>query len=265
MSRTLPRASREPKESVSEATAARLSLYVRCLAELEGEGHEHISSQDLARRFRLNSPQIRKDLAQFGEFGIRGVGYGIVALKRHLVSILGLDQVRKVAIVGAGRLGSALADYGGFRSGGFRIVALFDNDRSRIGSRSRAGVPVLDVRRLPELVAREGIEIGVIAVPASAACQVARLCWEAGLKAVLNFAPVRLDAPPDAFLKNVDLKINLETLSFYIARPGARVAKTKGETNAVQAQAAFPGRPRRPRAQAPHAGPRIPPAEADRG
>ncbi|PYQ34501.1 MAG: redox-sensing transcriptional repressor Rex, partial [Acidobacteria bacterium] len=103
-------------------------------------------------------------------------------------------------------------------SGGFRIAALFDNDRARIGSKSRAGVPVHDIRRLAEIVALEKIEIGVITVPASAASEVARKCWEAGLKAVLNFAPVRLDPPPDAFLKNVDLKINLETLSFYIAR-----------------------------------------------
>ncbi len=214
----LSRSARDSRESVSEATAARLSVYVRCLAELEAEGIDHISSQELAKRFHLNSAQIRKDLATFGEFGIRGVGYAIGALKRHLISILGLDRIRRVAIIGAGRLGSALADYGGFRSGGFRIVALFDNDRARIGSKSRAGVPVHDVRRLTEIVALEKIEIGVITVPASAAPEVARKCWEAGLKAVLNFAPVRLDPPPDAFLKNVDLKINLETLSFYIAR-----------------------------------------------
>jgi redox-sensing transcriptional repressor len=215
---TLSRSARDARESVSEATAARLSVYVRCLATLEGEGLDHISSQELARRFHLNSAQIRKDLATFGEFGIRGVGYAIGALKRHLISILGLDRTRRVAIIGAGRLGSALADYGGFRSGGFRIVALFDNDRARIGSKSRAGVPVHDARRLAEIVALEKIEIGVITVPASAASEVARMCWEAGLKAVLNFAPVRLDPPPDAYLKNVDLKINLETLSFYIAR-----------------------------------------------
>jgi len=214
----LSRSARDAREPVSEATAARLSVYVRCLATLEGEGLDHISSQELARRFHLNSAQIRKDLATFGEFGIRGVGYAISALKRHLISILGLDRTRRVAIIGAGRLGSALADYGGFRSGGFRIVALFDNDRARIGSKSRAGVPVHDVRRLAEVVALEQIEIGVITVPASAASEVARKCWEAGLKAVLNFAPVRLDPPPDTFLKNVDLKINLETLSFYIAR-----------------------------------------------
>lgn len=214
----LSRSARDSRESVSEATAARLSVYVRCLAALEAEGIDHISSQELAKRFHLNSAQIRKDLATFGEFGIRGVGYAIGDLKRHLISILGLDRTRRVAIIGAGRLGSALADYGGFRSGGFRIVALFDNDRARIGSKSRAGVPVYDVRRLAEIVALEKIEIGVITVPASSASEVARNCWEAGLKAVLNFAPVRLDPPPDVFLKNVDLKINLETLSFYIAR-----------------------------------------------
>ncbi|HEV8231789.1 MAG TPA: redox-sensing transcriptional repressor Rex [Thermoanaerobaculia bacterium] len=214
----LSKSQRDARESVSEATAARLSVYLRCLAELEAEGTTNISSQKLARRFRLNSAQIRKDLATFGEFGIRGVGYEIGSLKRHLISILGLDRTRKVAIIGAGRLGQALADYGGFRSGGFRITALFDNDRARVGSRTRSGVPVYDVRRLAEVVETERIEIGVITVPAASAPEVARRCWQAGLKAVLNFAPVRLDAPPDAFLKNVDLKINLETLSFYIAR-----------------------------------------------
>lgn len=220
MSRTpaLSRPSRDLRDSVSEATASRMSVYLRCLAALEAEGKAHISSQELARRFRLSSAQIRKDLATFGEFGIRGVGYEIRALKSHLISILGLDRTRRVAIIGAGRLGQALADYGGFRSGGFRIVALFDNSRDRIGSKSRSGVPVHDVRRLTELVTREGIEIAVLTIPASAAPEVARQCWDAGLKAVLNFAPVRLEAPADAFLKNVDLKIHLETLSFYIAR-----------------------------------------------
>jgi redox-sensing transcriptional repressor len=214
----LPRTLRDPRESVSEATATRLSVYLRCLVALEAEGKPNISSDQLARRFRLNSAQIRKDLAIFGEFGIRGVGYEISSLKRHLISILGLDRTRRVAIIGAGRLGQALADYGGFASGGFRIVALFDTDRSRIGSRSRSGVPIHDARRLTEIVARERIEIAVITVPASAAVDVARKCWEAGLKAVLNFAPVRLEPPSDTHLKSVDLKINLETLSFYMAR-----------------------------------------------
>ena len=241
----MSRSIRDAREAVSEATAGRLSVYLRCLATLEAEGRTNISSQDLARRFHLNSAQIRKDLATFGEFGIRGVGYEIGALKRHLVSILGLDRTRRVAIVGAGRLGQALADYGGFGSGGFRIVALFDNDRGRIGSRSRSGIPIHDVRRLADVVARERVEIAVITVPADAAAEVARQCWDAGLKAVLNFAPVRLDPPADSHLKNVDLKINLETLSFYMARRGeaprdvtptprtsARSKGSKGEVHA---------------------------------
>lgn len=220
MSRTTgpSRTARDSRESVSEATAVRLSVYLRCLATLEAEGRTNVSSADLARRFRLNSAQIRKDLATFGEFGIRGVGYEIGSLRRHLVSILGLDRTRRVAIIGAGRLGQALADYGGFGSDGFRLVALFDSDRSRIGSRSRSGVPIFDVRRLAEVVGRERIEIAVVTVPASSAADVVRQCWQAGLRAVLNFAPVRLDSPADSFLKNVDLRINLETLSFYIAR-----------------------------------------------
>jgi redox-sensing transcriptional repressor len=240
------RSVRDARESVSEATAGRISVYLRCLVALEAEGRTNISSQELARRFHLNSALIRKDLATFGEFGIRGVGYEIAALKRHLLSILGLDRTRRVAIVGAGRLGQALADYGGFGSGGFRIVALFDNDRSRIGSRSRSGIPIHDVRRLAEVVARERVEIAVITVPAASAVEVARICWEAGLKAVLNFAPVRLDPPADCHLKNVDLKINLETLSFYMTRgsetvrdvapaprPSVRGKGNKGEVHAL--------------------------------
>lgn len=207
------------RDSVSEFTATRLSIYVRCLSELESEGIVHVSSQAVARRFDLNSAQIRKDLATFGEFGVRGVGYEVSRLRKHLLSILGLDQTRPVVILGAGHLGQALADYGGFRSGGFRIAALFDNDPKRIGTRTRAGVQILDVERLADVVTRESIQIGVITVPGSAAPGVARRCFEAGLQAILNFAPVRLNAPPNVRLKNVDLKINLETLSFYIRKP----------------------------------------------
>lgn len=207
------------RQSVSESTATRLSVYVRCLAALESEGVTHVSSQTFARRFGLNSPQIRKDLATFGEFGVRGVGYEVSVLKRHLLSLLGLDETRRVAIIGAGHLGQALADYGGFRSGGFAIAALFDNDPKKIGTRTRTGVRVRDVQELAESVTRESIQIGVITVPAANAGEVAERCFEAGLKAILNFAPVRLHAPADVRVKNVDLRIHLETLSFYIGSP----------------------------------------------
>ncbi|MFN2385767.1 MAG: redox-sensing transcriptional repressor Rex [Thermoanaerobaculia bacterium] len=204
--------------AVSELTASRLSLYLRCLSDLEAEGATHVSSSSLARRFDLNAAQIRKDLAIFGEFGVRGVGYEVGTLKRHLLSILGLDQTRKVAIVGAGHLGQALADSGGFAAGGFRIAALFDDDPQKVGSRTRGGLVVQDVRRLREVVAREGIEIGVITVPAAAAQEVARRCAAAGLRALLNFAPARLTVPADVRVKNVDLKVHLETLCFYMPR-----------------------------------------------
>jgi redox-sensing transcriptional repressor len=204
------------RRSVSESTAARLSLYLRSLAILEAESVAHVSSQALARRFDLSSSQIRKDLATFGEFGLRGVGYEVAALRRHLVTILGLDETRRVAIVGAGRLGMALADYPGFGSGGFEIAAVFDDDPARISTRTRSGVVVMDVSQLPALVGDLRIEIAVLAVPARAAADAGRLCWESGIQAILNFTAARLSPPPDVHVKNVDLRVNLETLSFYI-------------------------------------------------
>src|SRR5689334_24878821 len=133
-------------EKISELTTNRLSVYLRCLSELENAGIETVSSQTLAEQFNLNSAQIRKDLAYFGEFGVRGVGYYVKELRRHLRQILGIDRGVCVAIMGAGNLGLALADYPGFRDEGFEIVALFDVAREKVGHRSRAGVPIYDVR-----------------------------------------------------------------------------------------------------------------------
>jgi redox-sensing transcriptional repressor len=205
------------RRAVSELTATRLSAYVRCLAALEAEGLRRISSKEFARRFGFHPPQIRKDLATFGEFGVRGVGYEVSELKRHLTSILGLDRTWRLAVIGAGHLGQALADYSGFRSGGFTIAALLDKDAAKIGTKTRAGVEVRDVADLAQIVSREKVQIGVLAVPAAEAAAVVRLCVRAGLKAILNFAPVRLTAPAGVRLKNVDLKVNLETLAFYAA------------------------------------------------
>jgi redox-sensing transcriptional repressor len=212
------------RNDVSEFTAARLSLYVRGLAALEAEGVHHVSSKEFARRFELNSAQIRKDLATFGEFGVRGVGYEVSELKCRLISILGLDRARRVVIVGAGHLGQALADYGGFRSKEFLVVALFDADPAKIGTKTRAGVEIRDVSELSRVVEGQGVEIGVLAVPAAAAESVCRRCAAAGLRAILNFAPIRLNAPPGVRIKNVDFKINLETLAFYIPDRSRREA-----------------------------------------
>ena len=156
-------------DQVSELTTNRLSIYLRCLAELDAAGVETISSQGLAEQFKLNAAQIRKDLAYFGEFGVRGVGYFVKDLRRHLRQILGLDRKLRVAIMGAGNLGLALADYPGFRQEGFEIVALFDVLNEKVGHLSRGGVNIYDVRQLKKVVKTDRISIAVIAVPVSAA------------------------------------------------------------------------------------------------
>ena len=209
---------KEGLEPVSELTTNRLSVYLRCLNALDAEGVKTISSQALAERFHLNAAQIRKDLANFGEFGVRGVGYYVKELRTHLRQILGVDRRIKVAIMGAGNLGLALADYAGFRDEGFEIAALFDTKKDKIGQRSRGGVPILDVRTFKRAVRRERIAIAVIAVPAPSAPAVLKEVVDAGIKAVLNFSPGALRVPPDVKVKSVDLTVSLESLSFFLAQ-----------------------------------------------
>lgn len=205
-------------EPVSELTTARLSVYLRCLTTLEAALVETISSQGLAEQFNLNAAQIRKDLACFGEFGVRGVGYHVRDLKRHLRQILGLHERIAVGIVGAGNLGLALADYPGFRQEGFDIVALFDNQPGKVGRETRGGVPIHDVRRLGSVAKRKRVRLAVIAVPASAAQLVVNRVAAAGIKAILNFSPGTIKAPDGVKVKSVDLTVSLESLSFYLAR-----------------------------------------------
>ncbi len=213
-----PNKPRPLPEQVSELTTNRLSIYLRCLTELDAAGVQTISSQGLAEQFHLNAAQIRKDLANFGEFGVRGVGYYVKDLRRHLRQILGLDRKLRVAILGAGNLGLALADYPGFRQEGFEIVALFDVLNEKVGHVSRAGVSIYDIRQLKKVVKTDRISIGVIAVPASAAQPVVNQVVAAGIRAVLNFSPGPLSVPADVKLKSVDLTQSLESLSFFLAR-----------------------------------------------
>ncbi len=209
---------KQSADQVSELTTNRLSVYLRCLNVLEEAGTRTISSQALAEQFHLNAAQIRKDLAYFGEFGVRGVGYYVRDLKRHLRQILGLDRKLRVAIMGAGNLGLALADYPGFRQEGFEIAALFDTLKEKVGQQSRSGVPIHDIGDLKKVARREGIRIAVIAVPAAHAQHVLGLVVAAGIKAVLNFSPGTLQVPPDVKLKSVDLTVSLESLSFFLAQ-----------------------------------------------
>ena len=211
-------AARRGGAGISDLTAQRLSVYLRCLEDLQAAGVRTVSSQTLAERFGLNSAQIRKDLAYFGEFGVRGVGYVVADLKDNVTRILGLTRSRRVVIVGAGNLGMALADYGGFNAGGFRIVALFDNDKGKVGGRSRGGVPVLDIEALPRVARRDEVSIAILAVPAAAAQKVFDRVRRAGIKAVLNFAPAQLKPRTGITLKAVDLKIQLENLVFHLSR-----------------------------------------------
>lgn len=196
-------------------------MYLRCLNTLDAAGVKTISSKALAEQFQLNAAQIRKDLAYFGEFGVRGVGYYVKELKKHLRVILGLDRTVRVAILGAGNLGLALADYPGFRQEGFAIVALFDAERRKIGRKSRGGVRIHDISEFRRLVKQDHIDIAVIAVPADSAQGVVNTAVQAGIRAVLNFSPGSLKVPPGVKLKNVDLTVSMESLSFFLAREDA--------------------------------------------
>ena len=212
---------RQTPEQVSELTTNRLSVYLRCLNELDAAGVQTISSQALAEQFQLNAAQIRKDLAYFGEFGVRGVGYYVKDLRRDLRQILGLDRELHVAIMGAGNLGLALADYPGFRQEGFEITALFDAATEKIGHQSRSGVPIYDIRELKRVAKRERLDIAAIAVPSHHAQPVVDQVVAAGIKAVLNFSPGALKVPQGVKLKSVDLTVSLESLSFYLAQSDA--------------------------------------------
>jgi redox-sensing transcriptional repressor len=208
------------QEKISELTTNRLSVYLRCLNLLADAGIRTTSSQALADQFNLNSAQIRKDLAYFGEFGTRGVGYRVAELRDHLTKILGLDRPHRVGIVGAGNLGTALANYKGLRASNFEVVTLFDTDRAKIGERvGEAHLPVQDAARIAQAVREERIDVAVIAVPARAAQRVLNQLMSAGVKAVLNFAPARLDARPGVKVRNVDLAVSLESLAYFLARP----------------------------------------------
>lgn len=207
-------------EKISELTTNRLSVYLRCLNQLRAEGIKTVSSEGLANRFHLNSAQIRKDLAYFGEFGVRGVGYYVEDLRATLTKILGLDIEHRVGIVGAGRLGTALADYYGFKRSNFNVVALFDTETNKIGQQiGNAEVRVYDFADFADVIERERIDVVVIAVPAEHAQAVYNETAKAGIKAVLNFAPSSLQAHNNIKLKTVDLTISLESLSYFLAQP----------------------------------------------
>ncbi len=208
---------------IPEKTVTRLSIYLRCLEELQADGVQAVSSKKLAERFGLNSAQVRKDLAYFGQFGVRGLGYYIRDLKHNLERILGLKRDWEVALVGVGNLGSALAAYPRFPEQGFRIALAFEKDPQRIGTRV-GPVPVQDVEKMVPALRRRKIKIAIVATPAAAAQAVADLLVEAGVTSILNFAPAQLVVRDGVKVQNVDLSVLLKTLSYHTVRAnrGAR-------------------------------------------
>ena len=194
------------------------------LEELELDGHKTVSSQGLARQSGVTPAQVRKDLSYFGNFGKRGLGYNVARLRKEIRLILGLNRRWRVALVGAGNLGSALFAYKEFRRQGFDIVAVFDAGADRVGQRWR-DLTILHVDRLREETERLGMEIGVIAVPARAAQAVADRMVAAGLRGILNFAHRKIFVPPGLALRTVNLAIELESLAFAIKALIARPAK----------------------------------------
>lgn len=202
-----------------QATIRRLSVYLRYLSALESDGTMVISSHDLAKRLGLNSAQVRKDLAYFGEFGKRGVGYSVKKLRDNIIGILGLQKLRKVAIIGAGgRLGKALALYTGFVKRNFRVAALFDKNPEVIGTvfNEESG-KILSIETLPQIVKERNIEIVILAVPAKAIKEIYDYVLLSGVKAVLNFAPFKLISTKEVDVHNVDLTTELESLSYRLA------------------------------------------------
>lgn len=203
---------------ISDSAVRRLSHYLRHLEDLEQKGEATVSSGDLAERGGMTSAQVRKDLSHFGSFGKRGLGYSVPALRDRLAAILGVDRSWNVCLVGAGRLGAALYQYEGFRRRGFGFVAVFDRDPARIGDRW-GDLTVEDVAELGRIVPEREVQMGVIVTPAESAQEVADELAAAGVEAILNFAPRRIEVPESVALRDVNLVVEIETLSFALTRP----------------------------------------------
>ncbi|MGH3938132.1 MAG: redox-sensing transcriptional repressor Rex [Pseudonocardiaceae bacterium] len=203
--------------TVPEAAVGRLAVYLQVLTSLVKQGVTTVSSEALASAAGVNSAKLRKDLSYVGSYGTRGVGYDTARLVEHIERMLGLNRQQTVAVVGIGNLGHALANYAGFPIRGFPVTALFDIDEDLIGI-SVGGLRVDHIDVLPQVCVLRGVTIGVICTPAAAAQTVCELLVDGGVRSILNFAPVVLQAPHDVEVRNVDLAVEMQILSFYEAR-----------------------------------------------
>ena len=199
--------------TIPEATVARLAVYLRVLSSLADGGRGTVSSGELAAAAGVNPAGLRKDLSHLGPCGVRGVGYEVGTLRDRIAGVLGVERARPCVLVGIGNLGSALADYAGFGSRGFEFVGLFDVAPGRVGTRI-GGATVRPLDELEEVVTATGATIGVITTPAEVAQPVCDRMAAAGVRSILNFAPVTLAAPADVDVRKVDLSVELQVLAF---------------------------------------------------
>jgi len=202
---------------VPDIVISRLPIYLRTLTHMEAEGKQVTSSQDLGKRLGISSAQIRKDLSHFGEFGKQGTGYHITYLRKQLEAILNLDKVWSVALVGVGDLGHALAHYDGFARKGFHIRAIFDSDPSKIGQKLN-NIVVQDSANLEEVVRSSGMRVAILAVPTAVAQAVTNTLIKAGVRAILNYAPITLTVPPEVKVQNIDPIAHLQQMTYYCKR-----------------------------------------------
>ena len=203
-------------KKVPEGTISRLFVYLREITELARLNIRTISSAELGERTNLSDAQVRKDFGYFGQFGVSGAGYDVNELKQALEKILGKNKAWNVAVVGVGHLGSALLSYSGFNKHGLNVIAAFDADSRKVGKKI-SDITVSSIDELPKVVANKKISIGILAIPAESAQEVAEKLISAGVECLLNFAPVSLNVPENVKVKDVDLSRELETLSYFLA------------------------------------------------
>lgn len=222
---------RDRARAIPEAAVARLAVYLRVLSGLAEQGIGTISSEELSAASGVNSAKLRKDLSYVGSYGTRGVGYEVSVLIGEIERILGLTRKHAVAVVGIGNLGHALANYGGFPSRGFPVVALFDVDADLIGV-PVGGIPVDHIDDIPRVCAAREVSIGVVCTPPPAAQAVCDRLVSAGVRCILNFAPVVLQVPDDVEVRKVDLAVEMQVLSFHVARRADELLGTHGNGHA---------------------------------
>ncbi len=204
-----------PQPGIPDIVVGRLPIYLRALNFLTAEGREITSSQELGDRLGISSAQIRKDLSHFGEFGKQGTGYEIQFLREQLMRILQVDRMWDVVLVGAGDLGHALAHYGGFEGRGFRIAAVFDNNPAKIGDKL-GSLTIQEIGQLPEVVRERGIQMAIIATPASAAQTVVEALVGSGVRAILSYAPITVTVPSGVKVQYIDPVSHLQRMTFYL-------------------------------------------------